>query len=88
MNIDFLKAKMRHAGSSDAVAIGEQCISYQMLIERLNHWHTFLSNSDIPSGAVVSFKGDYSADAIALFLALTDYKAIIIPLSNDSCNSV
>jgi long-chain acyl-CoA synthetase len=84
MSIEFLKEKMREAGSSDAVAIGEQCISYQILIERLNHWQAFLSHSDIPSGAVVSVKGDYSADAIALFLALADYKAIIIPLSNDS----
>ena len=32
----------------------------------------------------MSIKWDYSADAIALFLALADYKAIIIPLSNDS----
>jgi acyl-coenzyme A synthetase/AMP-(fatty) acid ligase len=84
MSIDFLKAKMREAGSADAVAIGEQCISYQVLNERLDYWQAYLQKSVLPSGAVVSIKGDYSADAIALFLALADYKAIIIPLSNDS----
>ena len=84
MSIDFLKAKMRGAGTADAVAIGEQCISYQVLSERLDYWQTYLKNSDLPKGAVVSIKGDYSADAIALFLALADYKAIIIPLSSDS----
>ena len=84
MSIAFLKAKMREAGPADAVAIGDNCITYQQLVARLSHWQVFLSQSDIPAGAVVSVKGDYSADAIALFLALADYKAIIIPLSNDS----
>ena len=84
MSIDFLKAKMREAGALDAVAIGEKCISYQMLSERLDYWQAFLKNSALPVGAVVSVKGDYSADVIALFLALADYKAIIIPLSSDS----
>ena len=84
MSIDFLKAKMRGAGTADAVAIGEQCISYQVLSERLDYWQTYLKNSDLPKGAVVSIKGDYTADVIALFLALADYKAIIIPLSSDS----
>jgi long-chain acyl-CoA synthetase len=84
MSIAFLKTKMREAGSADAVAIGDNCITYQQLVARLSHWQAFLSQSDMPSGAVVSVKGDYSADAIALFLALADYKAIIIPLSNDS----
>ena len=84
MSIVFLKAKMREAGSTDAVAIGDNCITYQQLVARLSYWQAFLSQSDIPTGAVVAVKGDYSADAIALFLALADYKAIIIPLSNDS----
>jgi long-chain acyl-CoA synthetase len=84
MSIDFLKAKMQEAGTADAVAIGEKCISYQVLSERLDYWQAFLQNSALPAGAVVSVKGDYSADAIALFLALADYKAIIIPLSSDS----
>jgi acyl-coenzyme A synthetase/AMP-(fatty) acid ligase len=84
MSVEFLKNKMHEAGNADAVAIGQHCISYQELYERLNYWQRFLSQSDIPVGAVVSIKGDYSADAIALFLALADYQAIIIPLSNDS----
>ena len=84
MSIDFLKAKMREAGTADAVAIGKKCISYQTLSERLDYWQAFLKESALPAGAVVSVKGDYSADAIALFLALAEYKAIIIPLSSDS----
>jgi long-chain acyl-CoA synthetase len=84
MSIDFLKAKIRASGTADAVAIGERCISYQVLSDRLDYWQAFLQNSALPAGAVVSVKGDYSADAIALFLALADYKAIIIPLSSDS----
>ncbi|MDP5052351.1 MAG: fatty acid--CoA ligase family protein, partial [Congregibacter sp.] len=39
---------------------------------------------DIPEGAVVSFNGDYSLEAIALFLALLRRRAIVVPLSSDS----
>lgn len=84
MSIAYLKDQIREAGSANAVAIGQQCIGYQELYNRLVYWQTFLEQSEIPAGAVVAIKGDYSADAIALFLALADYHAIIIPLSNDS----
>ncbi|MDP5032082.1 fatty acid--CoA ligase family protein [Paraglaciecola sp.] len=84
MSVAYLKEKMRQAGNADAVAIGSHCISYQELTEKLDQWQSFLANSTLPAGAVVSVKGDYSADAIALFLALANYNAIIIPLSNDS----
>ena len=84
MSIEFLKSKMREAGTADAVAIGVDIITYQNLSERLEYWQKFLVETSLPAGAVVSIKGDYSADAIALFLALADYNAIVIPLSNDS----
>jgi acyl-coenzyme A synthetase/AMP-(fatty) acid ligase len=43
-----------------------------------------LKRNDIKPGAVVSFDGDYSPEAIALLLALTKNKNIIVPLSTDS----
>jgi long-chain acyl-CoA synthetase len=88
MSIEFIKTKMREACSAEAVAIGEQCISYQVLSERIDYWQAFLQNSALPAGAGVSIKGDYSADAIAIFLALADYKAIIIPLSSNQPHSL
>ena len=84
MSIEFIKNKMREAGDAQAVAIGSHIISYQELTEKLSHWQAFLAKSNLPGGAVVAIKGDYSSDAIALFLALADFNAIVIPLSNDS----
>lgn len=84
MSIAFLEAKIHEMDNAPAVAIGENCIGYNELLERLKHWRAFLQQTKLPSGAVVSIKGDYSADVITLFLALAEHNAIIIPLSSDS----
>ncbi len=58
-----------------------QCGQLLMLIERFTR---FLLEKSVPIGAVVSFDGDYSAESLALFLALAKNKNIIVPLSKDS----
>lgn len=84
MSIDFIKDKIREMENAQAVAIGEQVVSYATLSKKIAQWQNFILEHALPSGAVVSIQGDYSADVIALLLILSENKNIIVPLSNDS----
>jgi acyl-coenzyme A synthetase/AMP-(fatty) acid ligase len=50
----------------------------------MENFSSWLERKNIPSGAVVSFDGDYSPESLALFLALAKNRNIMVPLSKDS----
>jgi len=58
--------------------------SYKQLLTAYTNFSHWLKKNNIPEGAVVSFDGDYSPASIGLFLALSQNKNIIVPLSHDS----
>ncbi len=82
--IDFFLEKMNEAPSHEAVVSSEFSASYGQLIALMDKFTDWLEEKNIPQGAVVSFDGDYSPSSIALFLALTKNRNIVVPLSQDS----
>lgn len=82
--IDFFIQKMRQHSENQALAHANETATYGQLLEKFDEVQTWLTEQNIPEGAVVSFDGDYSSAAIALFLALAKNKNIIVPLSKDS----
>ena len=82
--IDLFLNTMRTAPEHQAVVSDTLTITYGELLNKVAFFQDWIKDNAIPPGAVVSFDGDYSASAIALFLALTQNKNIIVPLSKDS----
>ncbi|MEJ2681995.1 MAG: fatty acid--CoA ligase family protein [Gammaproteobacteria bacterium] len=58
--------------------------THQQLSEKIAFFEQWLTQNEVGPGRVVSFDGDYSLESIALFLALTNNRNIVVPLSLDS----
>lgn len=84
MTVQFLLNKMTELKDQDAVAVGDKKITFQQLSDKFLVWQAWLIDKKIQPGKVVTIKGDYSDDVIALFLALADNRNIVVPLSHDS----
>jgi long-chain acyl-CoA synthetase len=78
--IDIMRSSPQH----EAVVSSSLSITYQQLLDKIAYFENWLQEHQVPKGAVVSFDGDYSASAIALFLALANNHNIVVPLSTDS----
>jgi acyl-CoA synthetase (AMP-forming)/AMP-acid ligase II len=84
MTVQFLLDKMSELKDQSAVAVNDNKISFQQLSDKFFVWQAWLVDNNIQVGKVVTVKGDYSDDVIALFLALADNRNIVVPLSLDS----
>ena len=82
MFVDFLLKVFRENGSKDAIIWRDRTFSYQWLHARVEYWQQALVSQGIPRGTVVVLEADFSPEAIALFLALTDHGCIIVPLTS------
>ena len=82
--INFFLEKIKESPDHEAVVSDAFSVNYCQLLELIQNYTAWLQAQNIPSGAVVSFDGDYSAASIALFLALAANKNIVVPLSKDS----
>lgn len=85
--IEYFKNNMKSAPGQEAVLSSEFSASYGQLLELMEVYKVFLNDNKVPSGAVVSFDGDYSPASVALFLALVENRNIVVPLSKDSSNN-
>ncbi len=84
MNAPLLLEKMREHASSDALIVRNTVYSYGDLLDLGEAIRSRLDGGQLPRGAVVSFPGDYTAEAVALFLVLMNHGCILVPLSPDS----
>lgn len=84
--IEYFLQKMAETPSQKAIESENFSATYQQLIDLSGNYSQWLTEKNIPEGAVVSFDGDYSPQSISLFLALAQNKNIIVPLSRDSRN--
>ena len=82
--IEFFTQKIKEAGQQQAIATTEGTWTYTELLESNRQIQSWLTEQNIPPGKIVSFDGDYSLEAISLFLALAANQNIIVPLSKDS----
>lgn len=79
--IQFLLDVFQENKQHDAMIWRDQTYSYGWLHERFLEWKSELSNQDIAPGSVVVLEGDFSPNAVALFLALIEHNCIVVPLT-------
>jgi long-chain acyl-CoA synthetase len=80
-HIDFLKDRFRLADGQEAIIWKEQIYSYSWLHDQILYWQKELCNSGVKCGDVVLLEADFSPNSMALFLALAEIGAVLVPLT-------
>ena len=81
MNIEFLKNSMLQNKERNAVISGEKSYTFNDIYNEYLKASDFLQNSLIPSESIISLRADFTPASIAMFLALIEHNAIIVPIS-------
>jgi long-chain acyl-CoA synthetase len=82
MFIDFLFDVFRKNEGSEGVIWHDQSFLYGNLLDRTNHWCSYLRENRIRAGTVTAIEADFSPNAIALMLALVENGCIAVPLTS------
>ena len=69
------------AGDREAIIWKEKNLSFRWLHSQVGHWEAQLDSWDVKQGQVVVLEADFSPNSLALFLALTSRRAILVPLT-------
>ncbi len=81
MNIDFFKQSMLKNKDVIAVITDGKEYSFADIYAEYEKAADFLKKSNIPAESVVSLLADFKPQSIAMFLALIEHNAIIVPIS-------
>jgi long-chain acyl-CoA synthetase len=81
MSIDFLLDVWRAHRNDDAIVWNDQAYSYAWLLDRILFWNAKLNAEEVVRGTVAILDGDFSPNAVALFLALTAHGCILVPVT-------
>lgn len=81
MSVDFLLDTWRSYKDDDAIIWNDQPYSYGSLLNRVDFWKTKIASEQIERGAVAILAGDFSPNAVALFVALASHGCILVPLT-------
>ena len=81
MNIDFFKQSMLKNKNVTAVITDGKEYSFADIYSEYEKAADFLKKSNIPAESVVSLLADFKPQSIAMFLALIEHNAIIVPIS-------
>jgi long-chain acyl-CoA synthetase len=87
MFVDFLIDRFQERAAAPAVVSPAGRCSFGELAGLYGQWGEELDRRGIERGAVIALVGDFSPNAIALFLALLDRGAIVVPHRSDGLRS-
>ena len=78
---EFLIERFAEAGAQPAIIHNDAVVGYDDLTARITYWENRLRERGVAPGDVVAVVGDYGPNTIALTLALSSLKSVIVPLS-------
>jgi acyl-CoA synthetase (AMP-forming)/AMP-acid ligase II len=79
--IDFLLATFAEVQDREAMVWRNRGYSYGWLLQRVAHWRDELDRTGVEPGTVVALEADFTPNSVALFLALTEARCILVPLT-------
>ena len=82
MFIDFLVDVFKKHENQDAIIWKDRVYSYGWLLDRVHYWQDRIKGANIQQGTVAVLEADFSANSIALFLALAEKACILVPLAS------
>jgi len=80
MSVDFLLEIFKERQNAEAIVWQDRVYTYDWLLNRFGYWQKKIAAKGLSPGTVVILEADFSPNAIALFLALTDRRCILVPL--------
>jgi acyl-CoA synthetase (AMP-forming)/AMP-acid ligase II len=86
MNIDFMKESLEKNKETAAVISSAKAYTYAEILQKYQASLKVLEENSIAQGSVAALYVDYSADAIALLLALIEKDCIVVPISKTVIN--
>jgi len=78
------KIENENWGNSQFMIWNDQIVNYFLLKEKILYWQKFINDNSLSAGEIIAISGEFSLDAISLFLALISNKNIIVPFLNIS----
>lgn len=81
MFVDFLLERFEAAADQDAIVWRDEARSYRWIADETRRWGVTLREQGIEAGTVVSLESDFSPSSVALFLALVNAGAVVVPLT-------
>lgn len=81
MSVDVLLEVFREKRNAEAIIWEDQIYTYDWLLNRYDYWKERIADENLVPGTIVILEADFSPNAIALFLALTDHRCILVPLT-------
>ena len=81
MGVNFLIDRFEKNKNKDALVWNGKIYNYGWLVEKINYWIKYISDSDIKKGSAVVVESDFSPNSVSLFIALLERKCIFIPIS-------
>ena len=82
MLIEFLLQVFEQHGTQDAIIWRDQAYSYDWLLEQVRNCQATLAAQEIPRGVVSILEADFSPASVAMFLALAEHAAVLVPLTS------
>ena len=81
MSINFLLERFQEFGAQEAVVWKQETYTYENLLEKIKFWRQQLEEQQVSKGEVLGLEGDFSPNALALFLTCIEKEIILVPLS-------
>ncbi|MBD3409400.1 MAG: AMP-binding protein, partial [Ignavibacteriales bacterium] len=81
MHTDFFIEVFKENPNDDAIVWRDRRFSYEWLLARIEHWTKEIERQALEHGSVVAIEADFSPNAVALFFALIEFDATIVPLT-------
>lgn len=82
MFLDFLTATFQAHRDAEAIVWRGQGCSYGWLLEQVEAWQRRFEAEAGRPGTVVALEADFSPNAVALWLALVEAQAVLVPLTS------
>lgn len=78
--IEVLIDRISQNPDKEAIIWNDIICNYRFLNEQITHFYNYLEKNNIKQGSVVTIKGDFTPNTIAIFLALIAKNCIIVPM--------
>jgi len=82
MVIEFLLEVFQKNEDKDVIIWKDEIFDYKWLLEKVQYWQKKIKDEKVEEGTVVILDADFSPNSVALFLALTEAKCILVPLTS------
>jgi acyl-coenzyme A synthetase/AMP-(fatty) acid ligase len=82
--LDFMFEIFEQRGGEAALIWKDRPYTFEYLLQRIDHWREWIVRENILPGTAVVLGADYSADSVALLLALIAARTIVIPIGPGS----